>query len=201
MTPPRDALSVLAPMLRVRPELQDYCRFGGDWRSAHAAEGQGWAAFHIVTKGACVVERAGQPPTRLEAGDVLLLPHGDAHVVYGGDGMGPLRATYAIDREAIRVRQTVGEDVETELVCGRLHLESATDDMLLRLLPHVIVLPLAGQRASAGLVDTIGEEPELDRPGAAAIARDLASALRHPAAGPPRGGAADRGPFGPARPP
>ena len=46
-----DALTLLAPMLRVRPELQDFCRLGGDWRSVHSSEEKGWAGFHIVTRG------------------------------------------------------------------------------------------------------------------------------------------------------
>ena len=172
-----DVLSLLAPMLRVRPELQDFCRFGGDWSSPHAPEARGWAAFHIVTKGICSVERRGQPAVRLEAGDVLLLPHGDAHVARGGDGRSPQQAIGITHKNAIRVKETEGAEFETELICGRLYLESATDDLLLRLLPHTIVLRLGGQHACSRLVETIREELDADRAGAAAIARDLASAL------------------------
>src|SRR5262245_32540025 len=75
MAATQDVLTALAPMLRVRPELQDYCRFGGEWCAAHAPEEPGWAAFHIVTQGSCVVEPTGQPSVSLEAGDILLLPH------------------------------------------------------------------------------------------------------------------------------
>jgi hypothetical protein len=35
---PVDTLSGLAPLLRVRPELQQVCRFGAQWTSEHAAE-------------------------------------------------------------------------------------------------------------------------------------------------------------------
>jgi AraC family transcriptional activator of mtrCDE len=47
MTKPEfeDALSGLAPLLRVRPELTELCRFGGAWASPHAAEPAGWAFF------------------------------------------------------------------------------------------------------------------------------------------------------------
>jgi AraC family transcriptional activator of mtrCDE len=41
----------------------------------------GWEQFLIVTKGNCLLERSDGHPLRLEAGDVLLLPHGNAHVV------------------------------------------------------------------------------------------------------------------------
>ena len=172
-----DALTLLAPMLRVRPELQDFCRFGGDWRSVHAAEERGWAAFHIVTKGACSVERAGQPSVQLEAGDVLLLPHGDGHVVYGGEGRMDFRAVTVTYRDYIRIKQTDDIAIETELICGRLHLDSASENMLLKTLPHVIVLRLGGLPSCGQLVSTVREELEQDRAGAAAIAHDLASAL------------------------
>ncbi|HEY0778342.1 MAG TPA: cupin domain-containing protein, partial [Gemmatirosa sp.] len=175
-----DALTLLAPMLRVRPELQDYCRLGAGWRSPHAAEATGWAAFHIVVRGACEVERPGQPPVRLDAGDVLLLPHGDAHVVYGGRGRHAPRPISVTDRDYIRVKETHGAAVETELLCGRLHLDLTTEHLLLAALPHVIVLHLTSAPTlgcCGGLVGAIRDELEGDRAGAAAICRDLASAF------------------------
>lgn len=180
MPPAEDALTLLAPMLWVRPELQDFCRFGGDWRSAHAPEKKGWAAFHIVTRGACQVERTGLPPVRLEAGDILLFPQGDAHTVYGGGGRQAFRDISVTYRDYVRIKQTEGAATETELICGRLHLETAAENLLLATLPRVIVLHLAEQTGldhCRGLVGAIREELEHDRAGAAVIARDLASAL------------------------
>jgi AraC family transcriptional regulator, activator of mtrCDE len=171
----RDPLTAIAPLLRVRPELQDLCRFGGDWRSPHDPETQGWAAFHVVTKGTCQVERPDQPPVALEAGDVLLLPHGDGHVVYGGDGRGAGQPIATRHSQSIRIKQT-GDVVETELICGRLHLESANENLVLRALPPAIVLKL-GDDACSRLVALMRRELVDDKPGAAAVARDLASAL------------------------
>jgi AraC family transcriptional activator of mtrCDE len=194
MPKPLDALTLLAPTLRVRPELQDFCRFGGDWRSSHGAEKEGGAAFHIVMKGACSLERAGQPAISLVAGDVLLLPHGDAHVVYGGDGRGPLREIVDVPHDSIRVREIKGVTAETELVCGRLVLSSGTDNLLLKTLPPVLVLRLGTAGRFTGLIATMRDELKIDRVGAAAIACDLASALfmillrTHFEANPPAGG-------------
>lgn len=36
-------------------------------------------SFHIVTHGSCWAGLAGAPPERFEAGDVLVIPHGDAY--------------------------------------------------------------------------------------------------------------------------
>jgi AraC family transcriptional regulator, activator of mtrCDE len=69
-----DALSSLAPLLRVRAELEDLCRFGGDWESSHDVGQPGWAYFHIVVRGECLIDRPGRARMRLKAGDILLLP-------------------------------------------------------------------------------------------------------------------------------
>ncbi|WP_343612736.1 AraC family transcriptional regulator [Novosphingobium sp.] len=174
---PRDALTSLAPMLRVRPELQDYCRFGGDWCARHDPEESGWAAFHIVLKGSCVVERAGQAPVALQAGDVLLLPHGDGHVVFGGDDRAAFRPIHYSGRDTIRLKQTEGVPIDTELVCGRLHLESSSENLVLRTLPRAVLLTLGGIDGCLGLIGLIVAELEQDRAGSAAITRDLASAM------------------------
>jgi AraC-like DNA-binding protein len=36
-------------------------------------------SFHVVTRGGCWAGLAGAPPERFEAGDVLVIPHGDAY--------------------------------------------------------------------------------------------------------------------------
>lgn len=180
MSAEKDALTLLAPMLRVRPELQDFCRLGGAWRSVHGPEKKGWAAFHIVTRGACQVERTGLPPVRLEAGDILLLPHGDAHIVYGGGGRQEFRDISVTYRDYVRIKQTDGVPIETELICGRLHLEMTAESLLLATLPRLIMLRLAAQPGlehCIGLVAAIRQELEFDRAGAAVITCDLASAL------------------------
>src|SRR3982074_3101038 len=68
--PPRaqDPLSAMAPLLRVRPEFQAVCRFASQWDAPHDAEPAGWAQFHIVTKGNCLLERSDGHPLRLEPG-------------------------------------------------------------------------------------------------------------------------------------
>jgi AraC family transcriptional regulator, activator of mtrCDE len=57
-------LTAIAPLLRVRPEIQEICRFAARWEAEHQAEPLGWAQFHIVTKGRCFLEqRYGEPLT------------------------------------------------------------------------------------------------------------------------------------------
>src|SRR5262245_1911945 len=74
---PADPLSAIAPLLRVRPEIQEICRFAARWEAEHQAEPLGWAQFHIVTKGRCFLEQHHAEPLLMQAGHLLLLPHGD----------------------------------------------------------------------------------------------------------------------------
>jgi AraC family transcriptional regulator, activator of mtrCDE len=176
-----DPLSAIAPLLRVRPEIQDLCRFASHWEAGHEAERPGWAQFHIVTKGSCLLERRGGETLRLEAGNLLLLPHGDAHVVRSTSRSGspgiPIRIEY---NNAIRIKTNTHDTSETELICGRLRFDAVPDNLVIAALPKTIVLDL-GPEAARGrmrtLVQMIDEELEAARPGAAAIATDLASAL------------------------
>lgn len=176
-----DPLSGLAPLLRVRPELEDFCRFGGSWMSAHGAEPTGWAHFHVVIRGDVQLDRDGLERLHLKAGDILLLPHGEAHTLHAPDGNGhPGPPVETRLRGTIRSRTSLGVALDTELICGRLHFEAAPQTLIVAALPDVVVLhigelPLASRFSP--LVLGIREELDGDRPGAAAIATDLASAL------------------------
>src|SRR5262245_31725885 len=41
-------------------------------------------SYHVITRGACWGSLAGGVPVRLRAGDVLVLPHGDAYAMWLG---------------------------------------------------------------------------------------------------------------------
>ena len=134
-----DALSALAPLLRVRPELQSLCRFESPWASPHVCEVKGWAPFHMVTLGSCTLDVGGMLHP-LVAGDVVLLPHGDAHVVRGAAAVGPNEAAETVRVEvtsAITIKSN-SDDPEVELICGRLAFEQPHDNLVRRALPQII---------------------------------------------------------------
>jgi AraC family transcriptional activator of mtrCDE len=177
----RDALSELAPLLRVHPELEDFCRFGGSWTSDHDAAPQGIAYFHIVTRGRCLLDRPGSESLELAEGDVLILPHGDNHAVRSRHRNHHSATPFLVEFEnSIRRKSTSSTAAVTELVCGRLHFEAAAQGLIASVLPNVIVLR-AGGRASLeryrAFMSAIQEELDGARPGALAIATDIASAL------------------------
>src|SRR5450631_2525662 len=43
--------------------------------------------YHVITQGNCWACIDGQPPIRLSAGDIIVLPHGDTHVLSSTPGL------------------------------------------------------------------------------------------------------------------
>ena len=179
--PPLNALSAIAPLFRVRPEIQDVCRFALQWEVVHEAEPAGFAQFHIVTNGSCVLERYCGETFKLEAGSILLLPQGASHVVRsasrGGSSGAPIRTEY---NNAIRIKTNTRDESDTEMICGRLRLDGAMYSLVTATLPKVIVLSIGRGglfERMRMLVQAIDEELQAARPGAATIATELATAL------------------------
>src|SRR6476659_9510640 len=112
-----------------------------------------------------------------------LLPHGDAHVVGFSARMrgpkSPIRIEYGNAIETKTNTNTEGK-AATELICGRLHFEAATDSLVIETLPDVIVLRLGKEQLldrMPMMLRAIHDELKGGRLGALAVATDLASAL------------------------
>lgn len=174
-----ELLRVMVPLLRVRPVIEDFCRFGGSWAAEHEPSGSGWAQFHIVTRGACILERPGLGQLTLAAGDILLLPHGDSHVVRSAvrGVLLPITVDY---RNGVRAKSTAGSGIETELLCGRLQFNGSDGNPLLAVLPDEIVIRTAGEPLMdrfRRLLTDIRDELDSSMPGSEVIAADFARAL------------------------
>jgi AraC family transcriptional activator of mtrCDE len=176
-------LENLASLLRVRPEIQQVCEFGGSWISEHTVETESWAPFHIVTRGECIIEVEGIAAKHLRAGDVAVLPHGDRHSIRAIASNGKPRTLIETSRrqhDDIKVKSTDNGEPDTLLVCGRLRFLHAHENAMIAALPKLVVIgaehgsdPVRVSRH----VEFIREELSEDRLGAAAIAEEIASAL------------------------
>jgi AraC-like DNA-binding protein len=122
---------------------------------------------------------ARQAPLQLEAGDVVLLPHGTGHVIADApnrppsplDEIGPElvgNATYRI--------KAGGGGTRSLIVCCTIAFEGPTAHPLLELLPDVLVLrkPEQHDPALPMLLDLMAAEVAAERIGAATIMARLA---------------------------
>jgi AraC-like DNA-binding protein len=102
--------------------------------------------YHVIAEGSCFVSIVGEKPVRVEAGTVVVFPHGDAHVLSNPEGQ-----RSAFDPEVfIRARhETVqlplnvveeGRGAHTHIVCGFLGCDTRPFNPLLSALPRLLLV-------------------------------------------------------------
>jgi AraC-like DNA-binding protein len=137
--------------------------------------------FHLITEGECYVELADEP-VRLRAGDVVVFPQGDAHVMSSSPDVPPARGARLDQVLARRPRQLVygGGGETTRLVCGYLACDQRLAQMLFAGLPALLKVNVRGSSAGAWLESSLRyalAEARSPRPGGAGVLAKLAEVL------------------------
>jgi AraC-like DNA-binding protein len=138
--------------------------------------------YHLVTEGRALVEFEEQS-LELEAGDVIIIPHGDAHTVSNGspgtlmDSAASLGKFLAGDLRTMRVG---GHGATTRFVCGYFGCERHAERLFLSGLPRVILINVRGDATGEWLENCIRylvEEADGARPGRGVLLSKMAEAL------------------------
>jgi AraC-like DNA-binding protein len=102
--------------------------------------------YHVITEGSCWACMPGEPPLRLSAGDIIVLPHGDTHVLSSTPGLRrtPDMTMYRMPRDGqLPVSISMGDPKGGEpvhFVCGFLGCDARPYNPLLTALPRTIVI-------------------------------------------------------------
>src|ERR1700693_1495619 len=155
----RDTLSDVLRAVRLRGAVFYYIDGSSPWVAeappareiipAIMPDAEHMIEFHGVIKGSCWAASAGEPPLRLDEGDVILFPQGDPHVMSSVPGMRaprqgkevyfaprPPQLPYAISLRGSEITATTarldggGRDRAT-IVCGFLGLDARPFNPLL----------------------------------------------------------------------
>ncbi len=114
--------------------------------------------YHLVTDGKAVVRFAGTEDVPIAAGDVVIVPHGDAHTVSNGSPSKLIDSGAAVARslsgELLTMRLGGLGDV-THFVCGYFGCERHADRLFLSGLPRLIKFNIRGDAAGAWLESSI----------------------------------------------
>ncbi|MGJ7507452.1 cupin domain-containing protein [Variovorax sp. GT1P44] len=149
-----DALSEVLKVLQLNSAVFFNARFTAPWcietPEAEAAAGQFNAGserllfYHFFIDGSCTVKLAGMPPLCLQAGDIILFPHGDAHTMSssGADVPGPLLDARTLMRERPEELQLGGGGEPTRFICGYLSCDPILCRPVLAALPRVLTVSL-----------------------------------------------------------
>jgi AraC family transcriptional regulator, activator of mtrCDE len=174
-------------MAPVRGYLDLRCFYGAPWRIDQDRAAAGEIPYHVVLGGSAVLQNpSGGRPTRLVAGDILLLPQGSAHVLHDGSG-----APAAPARERATLNLTISENAGTgerlDMLCGRFVFTPPHDRLLRDYLPRRVVVHAADHSAStarpgtgaqlAGLVSLMRAESAVDTLGGRAMLNAFSTAM------------------------
>jgi len=140
--------------------------------------------FHAVTRGTCLGGIVGEEPLRLEAGDVVCFPHGDAHVMSSARGMRASSDDLGLYQRQdgapfpFPVKLGVGAP-EVRLVCGFLGCDARPFNPLLASLPRV--LRASDRGGASGWLTRFMEAAEAEahrpRPGSEAVLARLSELM------------------------
>jgi AraC-like DNA-binding protein len=99
--------------------------------------------YHVITRGSCWGGIIDEPPLRLSAGDIIVFPHGDPHVMSSAPGMrnAPDMALYRRPSDGqLPFAMAMGADHTdpVHIVCGYLGCDARPFNPLLDALPRVL---------------------------------------------------------------
>jgi AraC-like DNA-binding protein len=122
-------------------------------------------SYHVITHGQCWASVEGEAPMQLSAGDVIVLPHGDTHVLSSKPGLrrSPNMSMYRMPADGkLPVTISVGDQGEpTRFVCGFLGCDARPYNPLLTALPRVFrVSDQAGGSLAAYVRFALAESKE-----------------------------------------
>lgn len=137
--------------------------------------------YHLVTDGRAVASVEGAEDLLLKAGDIVIVPGGDAHRVFNGS---PTRwldsATSLGNPRDLKVVRCGGGGEATRFVCGFFSCERHADRLFLAGLPPMLKINIRGDAAGEWMESCIrhlGREMNSDRPGQTALMSKMAEAL------------------------
>ncbi len=159
--PLEDLLSSVLSAWHLRAGIDAHPSVCGVWQLG--TSGSGRSTFHLVGKGQCYLHMRDEAPLRLGAGDLVVLPQDDWHM---------LSASPRLNGEGMHIPES-GDGPFTTLLCGHFALDSGLRNPIIDALPRRIVITAeaAGERihhlSSLMLIEIEnpqpGHRPVLDR--------------------------------------
>lgn len=140
--------------------------------------------FHLVTKGRGYVRLEEDGRTvPLEAGDIVILPHGHPHLMGNGPPVPPIDSAQQLRKilaEGRMLSQHGGGGELTKLVCGYLTCDPQLSPVFLAGLPVIVKVNIRDNPSGQWLEDTFRwsvDHAEASAPGSAAVVAKLSEVL------------------------
>ncbi|SFL87114.1 AraC family transcriptional regulator [Variovorax sp. OV329] len=140
--------------------------------------------YHALVRGTCWAAMPGEAGVQLFPGDVVMFPHGDAHVVssapglrgssdmswFGGVQAAPLPLRVAYDGSDVALHGEPAPDAESTIVCGFIGCDMQPFNPLIASLPRMLHLRASDRDAwIARFSEQAAAESHARRPGGEAM--------------------------------
>lgn len=183
-----DWLSHLLQIITITGQLEVRCAYGVPWRVVWDKAAANEIPYHVIVRGRAIFEDPEKRTAReLVRGDVVLLPHGAAHVLHDGSGRKPIRTHESVGSAGWMLSENDAQGEQLDLLCGRFFVAPPHGRLIRNYLPtNLVARAIDGHEGEssasasnqlAGLIGLMRMESAGDRPGGRAILNALSSAL------------------------
>jgi AraC-like DNA-binding protein len=186
-----DALSDALRVLRLNGAVFLDAEFTAPWCVVSDPRGDnrlmaGWpdiVFFHVLTEGRCKAQLVeGGEVFGMEAGDLIMLPRGNRHLMGSDLHLAPAMAATIVKPgkdSMMRIEHGGGGEM-TRFVCGYLHCDERLCGQMLDALPRIARIPLGGGHATAWLTSLMqvgAQETSAPRAGGGTLLAKMAELL------------------------
>jgi AraC-like DNA-binding protein len=139
--------------------------------------------YHLLTEGHGFARLEDGEPVPLEAGDIVIFPHGDAHIMDNGAQVKTVDLGKELERvvsQGLRIARMGGGGEVTKYVCGYMACEPRLAQVLLGGLPRLFKISIRNDAAGRWLENSIRfsvTEADAARAGSEAVLAKLSEAL------------------------
>ena len=140
--------------------------------------------FHLLTEGRGYVHIEGEGrPVPLNAGDIIIFPHGDPHLMGNGPAVRAVDMAKELERissQGLKISRVGGGGEITKFICGYMACEPQLSQVFLGGLPPVLKINIRNDASGQWLEDSIRYSvgsADISKPGSAAVIAKLSEVL------------------------
>lgn len=140
--------------------------------------------FHLLTEGRGYARLDGDgPPVPLGAGDIVIFPHGDPHILGNGPPVAPMDNSGELERVlslGLKVTRMGGGGELTKFICGYMACEPQLSHVFLGGLPPLMTVNIRNSPAGQWLENSLRysvDNADVSGPGGKAVLAKLSEVL------------------------